>query len=223
MPATDTHHSPLCVQGPYKPTGVYADRASKARWIAQTFEPVLCGRVLDVGCDRGALGDHLGAATHYLGLDLSPSADVVLDLDLGDLPFEDRVFDCVVCTDVLEHLARPHEIFDELCRVSADAVVVSLPNCVRSLLFALLRGEGGQLKHYGLATQPPADRHKWFFGFDDAARFIHKRSADAGFTIEHLMPEDTDGPYWIGPGRKDLLDQPNTRFGTLWSVLRKTP
>ncbi len=214
-------HEPR-IPGPYDLSPRYTDRVTKASWIARTFAPVLRGRILDVGCDEGRLRHEIqDPSARYIGLDVNPGADVVLDLDLGDLPFEDRAFDCVLCTDVLEHLTRPHEVFDELCRVSADTVIVSLPNSVRSLLLAILEGGEGRLKHYGLPAEPPADRHKWFFGFEDAASFVRERAERVGMRIEQLDAEDEQGPYWIGPGGADLLQSPNIRLGTLWAVLRR--
>lgn len=222
MPQLSVCQDALRTPGPYDLGELYSDRATKAAWIARTFQPVLRGRILDVGSDDGRLGDEMtDPGVSYIGVDLNPRADVVLDLDLADLPFEDRSFDCVVCTDVLEHLARPHEVFDELCRVSADAVIVSLPNSVRNMLLAILEGSAGHLKHYGLAADPPDDRHKWFFGFEDAARFVRERARRCGFGVEQLDAEDDKGPYWIGPGGADLLESPNVRLGTMWAVLRR--
>lgn len=208
------------VRGAYSIARTYSDRESKAAWIARTFAPILRGRVLDVGCDDGRLRRSLDGCT-YIGVDINPRADVVLDLDRGALPFADRSFDCVVCTDVLEHLSEPHRVMDEVLRVSADGVIVSLPNCVRSLLLALLEGSGGRLKHYGLPVDAPGDRHKWFFGFEDAAAFVRTRGERAGFRVEMLDAEDDQGPYWFGPGGRDVLDHPNVRLGTMWCVLRR--
>ncbi len=208
------------VAGPYPIEGSYHDRDSKAHWIARVFSALLHGRVLDVGCDEGRLRGLLAEAD-YTGVDLNPRADLVLDLERESLPFADRSFDCVLCTDVLEHLSDPHRVLDDLLRVSADAVIISLPNCVRSLLFAILGGSGGHLKHYGLPVDPPGDRHKWFFGFCDAAAFVRTRGERAGFVIEQLQAADESGPYWIGPGGRDLLESPNIRLGTMWCVLRR--
>ncbi len=208
------------VAGPYPIDASYHDRDSKARWIARVFAPLLRGRVLDVGCDEGRLRALLPSCA-YTGVDLNPNADLVLDLDEQPLPFADRSFDCVLCTDVLEHLADPHRVLDDVLRVSADAVIVSLPNCVRSMLFAILKGSEGYLKHYGLPVEAPGDRHKWFFGFCEAASFVRTRAERAGFRIEQLQAEDEDGPFWIGPGGRDLLESPNIRLGTMWCVCRR--
>src|SRR4051794_9854427 len=44
-------------------------------------------------------------------------ADVIAPID--DLPFEDAAFDCVVCTEVIEHVADPVAALAELRRVLA--------------------------------------------------------------------------------------------------------
>jgi SAM-dependent methyltransferase len=43
------------------------------------------------------------------------SVDVMASADA--LPFEDGSFDCVICTEVLEHCARPLEVVREISRV----------------------------------------------------------------------------------------------------------
>lgn len=199
----------------------YTDRLSKARYIALKYAPLLAGRVLDVGCDEAPLRTQLPPEASYIGLDINPAADVVVDLDRDDLPFDDRSFDTVVCTDVLEHLERCHAVFDELCRVSASHVIVSLPNPVRAFILELFAGASGRLKHYGLPVDPPADRHRWFFGHEDAARFLTERGRRRGFSIEQLDTEATGCCYWLGPDGTDLLDHPNIHEGTTWCVLRR--
>lgn len=199
----------------------YTDRAGKAIYIARKYAPILAGRVLDVGCDQRQLAAHLPTTAHYLGIDLASPADLVLDLDTADLPFADASFDTVVCTDVLEHLERLHAVFDELCRVSADRVIVSLPNCVRNLLLTVFEGSGGQLKYYGLPTEAPKDRHRWFFGYEDAARFVADRARTHGFCAEQIEPEDRGCYYWLGRDGRDVLADPNITSGTMWAVLRR--
>ncbi len=46
------------------------------------------------------------------------------------LPFPDSVFDLVVCTEVLEHVADPRQAMNEICRVLAPGgyLVTSVPN-----------------------------------------------------------------------------------------------
>lgn len=213
MPAT------TCYPAPPR----YTDRLSKARYIAEKYSPILGGRVLDVGCDVRQLAGRLRAGAAYTGVDQNPAADVVLDLDSGVLPFDDRVFDTVVCADVLEHLERLHAVFDELCRVSADRVIVSLPNPYRAFVLAAVEGNLDPLKHYGLPLEPPRDRHRWFFGAEEAEAFIRHRAGRNGFEVEQLDVEDHGCPAWPDAGGVDRLACWNVRGGTTWAVLRRGP
>lgn len=197
----------------------YHDRAAKAAYIADKYAPLLTGSVLDVGCDQSPLRQHV--AGRYVGVDVHPGADEVVDLDRADLPMPDRSFDTVVCTDVLEHLERCHAVFDELCRVARAHVIISLPNPLRNLLTGLAGGSGGVLKYYGLPVDPPADRHRWFFGHDEAAAFVTVRGARNGFAVEQLDSEEGGCPPWRDEAGRNVLDHANVRGGTLWCVLSR--
>lgn len=204
----------------------YHDRASKAEYIARKYAPIwvetpTC-RVLDVGCDQRQLARHLPANVRYTGVDVNDAADVVLNLERDDLPFPDASFECVLACDVLEHLDRIHAVFDELCRVSASRVIVSLPNPLRAMLMELAGGSEGRLKYYGLPADPPRDRHKWFFGSDEAEEFLRVRAARLGFEVEQMDHEDSGGPAWPARDGRDRLASSNCRGGTLWCVLRRT-
>lgn len=199
----------------------YTDRLSKAAYVAGKYRSILDGSVLDVGCDAAPLRSLVAHPGRYVGVDIRQDADVTLDLDKQDLPFADAAFDTVVCTDVLEHLERCHAVFDELCRVARSRVIVSLPNPLRNLLMAIAEGTAGRLKYYGLPVERPADRHRWFFGFEEAAEFLRERGRRAGFEIEQLDSEDGGCPAWRTRDGQNLLESLNVRAGTLWCVLRR--
>ncbi len=148
----------------------YTDRASKARYIATKYAPILSTSVLDVGCDQRQMLAHLPKGVRYTGLDIAPPADVVINLDTPGitLPCADQEFDTVMACDVLEHLERIHAIFDEFCRVAAQRVIISLPNPAHNFVDALTADGGGRLKFYGLPVDAPKDRHRWFFGAEEA-------------------------------------------------------
>lgn len=215
---------PLAIAGTtlrYRSDVRYTDRASKARYIAAKYAAILRGAVLDVGCDAAPLRALVGNPGLYVGVDIRADADVAIDLERSDLPFADRSFDTVVCTDVLEHLDGCHRVFDELCRVSASRVVVSLPNPLRNLLMALFEGSQGRLKYYGLPVDAPKDRHRWFFGHDEAAAFLSERGRRQGFEVEQMDAEDGGCYPWRTAAGVDVLNHPNIRGGTLWCVLHR--
>jgi hypothetical protein len=201
----------------------YTDRASKARYIAAKYAPILSTSVLDVGCDQRQILAHLPKGVRYTGLDIAPPADVVINLDTPGitLPCADQEFDTVMACDVLEHLERIHPIFDEFCRVAAQRVIISLPNPAHNFVDALTTHGGGRLKFYGLPVDPPKDRHRWFFGAEEAAHFLRERGRRSGFLVEQL-DQDTPGcPKWPGPDGRNYLSSTNITSGTTWCVLKR--
>lgn len=224
LPHASTPSSQWIKPGPYSTPFTYSDRITKTRYIAEKYAPLLASgrRVLDVGCDQTQLRRMVASPDLYLGIDLSPGADRIVDLDHELLPCADRAFDTVVCCDVLEHLAQCHQVFDELCRVSRDRVILSLPNAVLGVISSLLEGNGGRLKHYGLPLDPPRDRHRWFFGFEDAAEFLTRRAERNSFQVEQLDAGCVSPAYWrVGKDARDVLDHPNVKLGTCWCVIRR--
>jgi len=157
----------------------YTDRETKARYVWFKYQPILTGRILDVGADECYLKQYLGEDAQYWGIGLGGHPDQVADLEKEKIPFPDNSFDCVLCLDVLEHIENIHEIFDDLCRVTRRYLIISLPSPWSSLFEALLFGDYAPdqpMKFYGLPPEPPEDRHKWFFSNREAQRFICYRA-----------------------------------------------
>ena len=167
----------------------FATRQDRPRWLRDRFGEALDGTLLDVGCDEAVLRDYIGAE-RYTGVDRSEAADVHHDLQAGGpLPFDDRSFDVVVCTDVLEHLDNLHAVFEEIVRVARHRVVISLPNNWNAARMRLQRGHGS-FAHYGLPLDPPADRHRWFFNLQEACEFLDARAARHGLrTVDRVVCE----------------------------------
>lgn len=206
---------------------VFTDRPTRAKYTALKYAAILDGSVLDVGCDQRYLREYLARPDLYIGVDLAPPADVAVNLDRENLPFDSARFDTVVCTDVLEHLERIHAVFDELLRVARKKVIISLPAPLNTLLGDLSRLGGRTAqpapdqwkKFYGLPVDPPADRHRWFFGYEDAVRFVDERSRRKGWRIEQVDCQWHGCGKWFNRDGSEKAWTENETKGGPWFVL----
>lgn len=149
----------------------FASMQHRIRYMAETFQRHIEGKVLDVGCAQRYL-EAMRPDLDYLGIDMGGEPDMRIDLERVDrLPFDDAAFDTVVCCDVLEHLNNLHHVFGELVRVSRTKLVISLPNCWTAARMRIARGRG-EIGLYGLPPEPPEDRHKWFFSLTEGRAFV---------------------------------------------------
>jgi len=187
-----------------------------------------------VGADACFLKQHLDEGASYWGIGLGRYPDQQVNLEKEKIPFPDNAFDCVLCLDVLEHLDNIHEAFDDLCRVSRRYVIVSLPSPWTDFYNMLRSGEyrpGQPMKFYGLPVEPLEDRHKWFFSYEEAEKFLIYRATKNGFRIVQMDNEAIGGE---GRGLRRLvrylaravllrgdLNFKNLYAGTLWAVLEK--
>lgn len=97
-------------------------------------------RVLDVGCGIGILLDLLRERKNCecTGVDISPYAIEVLRAKghrgaaskLPVIPYGDSSFDCVIATELIEHLSQPRKTIAEMVRVSfpGGKIIISTPN-----------------------------------------------------------------------------------------------
>ncbi len=105
--------------------------------------PPTCKRLLDVGCGTGALGHAIKQATacEIVGLTYSEEEaasartrlETVFVCDLNTCDFEDMgMFDCIVCSHVLEHLYQPERVLKKLrpLLTPRGVLIVALPNIV---------------------------------------------------------------------------------------------
>lgn len=160
-------------------------RDQRAEYIASRFVNYLKGKVLDVGCDTARL-KKLANGIEYFGIDVGGTPDQIVNLDQQGLPFADQSQDCIVCSDVLEHLDKLHNTFHELARVCRKHIIISLPNNWANARKAIERGHGS-FSHYGLPAENPTDRHKWFFSLYDAITFIKYNAAKDGLKIQEMF------------------------------------
>lgn len=203
----------------------FVNREGRSRFVSTHFASIWQGKVLDVGCFRRELGVVLPPVCPYVGIDLMGKPDLVVNLDRGAIPFADASFEVVVCVDVLEHLEQIHKVFDELLRVSRHRVLLTLPNCWHGNWRWLFAGRTlGSGKYYGLPTQPPPDRHRWFFNTFEAVEFLRGRAALAGAQIDYLdySLSGSRTRRWL---MRCLLGRNYWAWApaTVWVVLSKTP
>jgi len=202
----------------------FRDRAGRSEYVARRFQEVLKGKVVDVGCDKAVLRKLL-PQVEYTGVDIGGTPDVQVNLEeAGRLPFPDGSFDCVICTDVLEHLENLHQIFGELVRVSRRHLVISLPNNWTNARMPIARGRGSFGK-YGLPPEKPPDRHKWFFNLSEAADFIRAQTTKYPIVCRELFATEKPRSVLVRGVRRiryPAVECYLNRYAhTLWALLEK--
>jgi len=108
-------------------------------------------KILDVGCGEGFISGLVQAHcknVEITGVDYAKEAlDIARSLNrditfiegsIYQIPFEEKSFDIVLCTEVLEHLQNPVEAATELQRVAKRYLLVTVPEepwfCVGNIL-----------------------------------------------------------------------------------------
>lgn len=146
--------------------------------------------VLDAGCGEGIVTHFLAEqddAMRVSGVDASADAISYADHHFGDrvdfrtgdifaLPFDDASFDCVVCSEVLEHLDQPGLAMRELKRVSRRHVLITVPLEPYFKFFNDL----GQL--VGVSYDPG---HVQFWRHDGFQKFIRRHLTAPEFMRKH--------------------------------------
>jgi len=208
----------------------YWGREEKAGHVARRYSQYIRSSLLDIGCDQKQLRDALGRPDlRYVGVDRNPPADICVDLEKEAIPVGDGEFETVVCLDVLEHLDRIREAFAELVRCTSRYLIVSLPNNWFGVYDHMRRGYGVP-RFYGLPEEYPADRHRWFFNFDDADSFLQCGAEKHGLAVVERVAEwrVPSWPWWKRPFHALRLLGPrnasfrNRYYQTIWYVFEKS-
>lgn len=92
------------------------------------------GHLLDIGCGSSRIFQTMSGAATTVGLDiqlkklryLRKDGKPLVTGDINALPFTDAAFDCVVCSQVIEHIPIDARIFVELARVTREGGLLVL-------------------------------------------------------------------------------------------------
>jgi 2-polyprenyl-3-methyl-5-hydroxy-6-metoxy-1,4-benzoquinol methylase len=145
--------------------------------LEELFTRAAPGSVLDVGCGEGVLtaqwaqrlqAGRLGSG-RVVGIDLEdPKLEAEWSARRGRpnleframsaerLEYSDDEFDLVAATEVLEHVAEPHRVVEEMARVAKHFLIVSVPreplwralNLARGAYVRELGNTPGHLNHW---------------------------------------------------------------------------
>ena len=137
--------------------------------LEDAVRPLQARSILDAGCGEGLV---LKMLEPYLGtvrcraFDANPAevADAQKNIpfaqpDVGDIyhiPFADKSFELVLCTEVLEHLEDPEAALRELRRVASRYAVLSVPHEPWWRILNLLRGQ-----YWSTWGNTPDHRNHW--------------------------------------------------------------
>lgn len=214
---------PAIADGLTTELATFRERHERSAYVARRFAPYLRESVLDVGCYDAPLRGLL-PGVRYTGIDIVGAPDITMNLDTREaLPFADSSYRTVICIEVLEHLDNLHHVFDELVRVSAENVIVSLPNCWRDARRPIERGRG-HFAHYGLPQEAPVDRHKWFFSYEEGRDFIASRARRHALELVEMYGTEQHRNALLRGARRARY--PGVRYfnryvQTVWAVMRK--
>jgi 2-polyprenyl-3-methyl-5-hydroxy-6-metoxy-1,4-benzoquinol methylase len=149
---------------------LHNDPRSSHQQIARLVRDLRPKQTLDVGAAQGFLGQLLKETN--LPIDAiepnprwadhaRPFYRTVFPSTVEDAHLPDKTYDCIVCADVLEHLADPLDVLNQLRRVATDDAhfIISLPNVAHlAVRLMLLFG------HFPKMDRGPLDRtHLHFF------------------------------------------------------------
>jgi 2-polyprenyl-3-methyl-5-hydroxy-6-metoxy-1,4-benzoquinol methylase len=168
--------------------------------------PIHAKNILDVGCSNGALGRSLMSAVagrrvsgieydSNFAKEASTYLPHVVNADLNSLAWKDAFegifFDCIIFSDVLEHLIEPRQCLRQACEhlERGGSIVISIPNIRHVSVFKSIFLDGtfpqrdrGIFDRTHMRWFTTADAHSLLesFGLQITAQSVALRWGDTG-------------------------------------------
>jgi SAM-dependent methyltransferase len=99
-----------------------------------------CGSILDIGCGSGSPASPFRSETYSVGVELylpaimeSKKRGIYTDMirsDISQIEFKPKSFDCVICSDVVEHLTKKNglKLIIKMEDIAIKKVIILTPN-----------------------------------------------------------------------------------------------
>ena len=180
-------------EGKYNPFDIYNPQKLRLRFLLDNIPED--SYVLEVGCNSGGLSRLIMAERkcYVKGIDISPEManraigkgfNVVCG-EAEKLPYPEEEFDCVIATEVLEHIYKPQDVLSEIHRVLG-------PN-------GLLVGTVPHPDSYN-AKRKPLEKHDWHHTvFTELRLREHLERFFKDVKLENIAwyNDQTESPQWI--------------------------
>jgi SAM-dependent methyltransferase len=155
--------------------------------------PTAPGAVLDIGCGSAKVPGAVG-----LDRSADTAADIVHDLDSFPYPIEDSSFDQILLQDVIEHVADPIRVFEELHRIARDGAVIQLRTPHYSSVLAY--GDPTHLHYFSTIAIRSLAEPRFAHYTDVRFRVIH-------VTLDMWLPFRLTGLSWLFNRAQDAYEK----------------